>query len=92
MMSAHAPSLQQGSPKITLATPRSLPKAANLSGRVVVLDIAFASNLFGIMVGGMLEYLSMLWGYHALLWLVIAFYALAMVWRRTGLRVPTLSS
>ncbi|MEP6810616.1 MAG: spermidine synthase [Chthoniobacterales bacterium] len=51
-------------------------------------DIAFASNLFGIMAGGMLEYLSMLWGYHALLWLVIAFYVLAMVWRRTGLRVP----
>ena len=47
MMSAHAPSLQQGSPKITLATPRSLPKAANLPGRVVVLDIAFASNAGG---------------------------------------------
>ncbi|HKP04781.1 MAG TPA: hypothetical protein VJU77_15620 [Chthoniobacterales bacterium] len=44
-------------------------------------DIAFASNLLGIMAGGMLEYLSMLFGYHALLWLVIAFYALAMVWR-----------
>jgi Spermine/spermidine synthase domain len=44
-------------------------------------DIAFASNLLGIMTGGMLEYLSMLIGYHALLWFVIAFYALAMVWR-----------
>jgi Spermine/spermidine synthase domain len=44
-------------------------------------DIAFASNLLGIMTGGMLEYLSMLLGYHALLWLVIAFYALAMVLR-----------
>ncbi len=44
-------------------------------------DIAFASNLLGIMTGGMLEYLSMLFGYHALLWLVIAFYALAMVLR-----------
>jgi hypothetical protein len=42
-------------------------------------DIAFASNLLGIMTGGMLEYLSMLIGYHALLWFVIAFYALAMV-------------
>jgi hypothetical protein len=41
-------------------------------------DIAFASNLLGIMAGGMLEYLSMLLGYHALLWLVIAFYGLAM--------------
>jgi hypothetical protein len=44
-------------------------------------DIAFASNLLGIMSGGMLEYLSMLFGYHALLWLVIAFYALAMALR-----------
>jgi hypothetical protein len=44
-------------------------------------DIAFASNLLGIMTGGMLEYLSMLFGYHALLWLVIAFYAVAMAWR-----------
>jgi hypothetical protein len=44
-------------------------------------DIAFASNLLGIMTGGMLEYLSMLLGYHALLWFVIAFYALAMLWR-----------
>ena len=31
-------------PIVILATPRSLPKAANLPGRVVVLDIAFASN------------------------------------------------
>jgi hypothetical protein len=45
-------------------------------------DIAFASNLLGIMAGGMLEYLSMLFGYHALLWLVAGFYALAMVLRR----------
>ena len=45
-------------------------------------DIAFASNLLGIMPVGMLEYLSMLFGYHALLWLVIAFYALAMLRRR----------
>lgn len=55
-------------------------------------DIAFASNLLGIMAGGMLEYLSMLLGYHALLWLVIAFYALAMMLRRTKAHTPTLSS
>jgi hypothetical protein len=47
-------------------------------------DIAFASNLLGIMTGGMLEYVSMLLGYHALLWFVIAFYTLAMVWRANG--------
>jgi hypothetical protein len=44
-------------------------------------DVAFASNLLGIMVGGMLEYLSMLIGYHLLLVLVLAFYALAMFLR-----------
>jgi hypothetical protein len=44
-------------------------------------DVAFASNLLGIMAGGMLEYLSMLFGYHALLWFVIGFYAIAMVLR-----------
>ncbi len=54
-------------------------------------DVSFASNLLGIMAGGMLEYLSMLFGYHVLLWFVIAFYALALVWR-AGTRTPTLSS
>ena len=49
-----------------------------------IADIAFASNLLGIMAGGMLEYLSMLFGYHTLLWLVIAFYALAMLLRSNG--------
>jgi len=33
---------------VILATPRSLPKAASLPGRVVVLDIAFASNAGGM--------------------------------------------
>ncbi len=45
-------------------------------------DVAFASNLLGIMAGGMLEYLSMLFGYHMLLILVIAFYAVAMALSR----------
>ncbi len=40
--------MPQTSTIITLATPRSLPKAANLPGRVVVLDIAFASNAGGM--------------------------------------------
>jgi hypothetical protein len=44
-------------------------------------DVAFASNLLGIMTGGMLEYFSMLFGYHMLLVLVIAFYLLAMLLR-----------
>ncbi len=42
-------------------------------------DIAFASNLLGIMVGGGLEYFSMLIGYRMLLILVIVFYACALV-------------
>src|SRR6266568_6047668 len=44
-------------------------------------DISFASNLLGIMVGGSLEYLSMLMGYRLLLVLVIVFYALAFLLR-----------
>jgi SAM-dependent methyltransferase len=44
-------------------------------------DVAFASNLLGIMAGSMFEYASMLIGYHLLLLPVIAFYALAMLLR-----------
>jgi len=45
-------------------------------------DISFASNLLGIMVGGSLEYFSMLYGYRWLLVLVILFYACALLLRR----------
>ena len=55
-------------------------------------DIAFASNLLGIMTGGMLEYLSMLFGYHALLWFVIAFYGLAMVLRAGTRRLSAVAT
>ena len=34
-------------PRIAYGTPRKLPKAQSLSGRVVVLDVAFASNAGG---------------------------------------------
>jgi hypothetical protein len=51
-------------------------------------DIAFASNLLGIMVGGGLEYLSMLYGYRLLLIPVILFYALALLLRRRSSRWP----
>ena len=40
-------------------------------------DLAFASNLFGIMVGGMLEYTSLLIGYRFVLLLAILFYGVA---------------
>ncbi len=45
-------------------------------------DIAFASNLLGIMVGGTMEYFSMLIGYHLLLIPVIVFYACALLLKR----------
>jgi hypothetical protein len=45
-------------------------------------DIAFASNLIGVMIGGMFEYLALATGYQSLLLLVVAFYALALIpWR-----------
>jgi hypothetical protein len=44
-------------------------------------DIAFASNLLGIMVGGGMEYFSMLIGYRLLLIPVIVFYACALLFR-----------
>jgi Spermine/spermidine synthase domain len=58
-------------------------------------DIAFASNLLGIMVGGMLEYFSMLFGYRLLLLPVIVFYACALLLRsrrKADVPEPTLAS
>src|SRR6266487_3149823 len=51
-------------------------------------DIAFASNLLGIMVGGGLEYFSMLFGYRLLLIPVILFYACALLLRIRNRRTP----
>jgi spermidine synthase len=49
----------------------------------VSADIAFASNLIGVMLGGMFEYLALATGYQSLLLLVVAFYAVAILpWRR----------
>jgi hypothetical protein len=51
-------------------------------------DVAFASNLLGIMAGGMLEYMSLLIGYRQLLVLVIAFYLLSgLFWQTSRPRV-----
>ena len=49
-------------------------------------DIAFASNLLGIMVGGGLEYFSMLFGYRLLLVPVMIFYACALLLRLSSSR------
>ncbi len=51
-------------------------------------DIAFASNLLGIMVGGGMEYFSMLFGYRLLLIPVIIFYACALLLRLRSRRTP----
>ncbi|MBI4492893.1 MAG: spermidine synthase [Chloroflexi bacterium] len=48
-------------------------------------DLAFASNLLGVMVGGMLEYLSLALGYRHLLLLAIAFYVAALALYRHAL-------
>lgn len=51
-------------------------------------DMAFASNLVGAMVGGALEYLSLLTGFRALLLVAAGLYALALLlgsrWRTLG--------
>src|SRR5256884_6237896 len=51
-------------------------------------DIAFASNLLGIMVGGGMEYLSMVMGYRLLLIPVILFYACALLLRLRSRGTP----
>jgi hypothetical protein len=56
-------------------------------------DIAFASNLLGIMVGGTLEYFALLWGYRSLLLIALGLYLLAAlvgerVWRGVRALVP----
>jgi ABC-type multidrug transport system permease subunit len=58
-------------------------------------DVAFASNLLGIMVGGGLEYFSMLIGYRMLLLFVIVFYACALLLRNRrqgGVQEPAVAS
>jgi SAM-dependent methyltransferase len=71
--------------------------AGSFGGTGPTADVAFASNLIGIMLGGMLEYLSLFMGYQNLLLIVIGFYLLsALLLRRrepepvreTDARVP----
>jgi hypothetical protein len=51
--------------------------AGSFKGTGPRADVAFASNLIGIMLGGMLEYASLLIGYRQLLVIVIGFYLLS---------------
>ena len=64
--------------------------AGSFKGTGPTADVAFASNLIGIMLGGMLEYTSLLIGYQNLLLMVIAFYLLsALLLRRRAAAVAT---
>jgi SAM-dependent methyltransferase len=54
---------------------------ANRFRDVAASHIAFAANLLGAMVGGVLEYLALITGYRALLPLVAGLYALAFLTR-----------
>jgi hypothetical protein len=51
--------------------------AGSFKGTGMTADIAFASNLIGIMVGGALEYASLVIGYKNLLLIVILLYVLS---------------
>jgi hypothetical protein len=54
-------------------------------------NVAFGANLLGAMVGGMLEYLSLVTGYRALLIVVAVLYGLAFAFEsgtRAGRGVP----
>jgi SAM-dependent methyltransferase len=53
--------------------------AGSFKGTGPTAAVAFASNLIGIMLGGMLEYVSLLTGYQNLLLIVIGFYLLSAV-------------
>jgi hypothetical protein len=48
---------------------------------------AFGINLLGALAGGFLEYLSLAVGYQALGWLVILFYAVALTYRKFGIKI-----
>jgi hypothetical protein len=49
-------------------------------------DIAFASNLLGAVLGGMLEYTALALGYQSLLLFVLAFYIIAYFTRKTSIK------
>ena len=62
--------------------------AGSFKGTGPSADVAFASNLIGIMLGGMLEYASLLLGYRHLLLIVIGFYVLSAWLLRRHRREP----
>jgi hypothetical protein len=53
---------------------------------------AFGANLLGAMVGGLIEYVSLLIGYRALLLVVAGLYGLAFLFGRSHLRARPLAT
>lgn len=66
--------------------------AGSFKGTGPTADVAFAANLIGIMLGGMLEYASLLIGYQNLLLIVIVFYVLSAVLLRRREPAPVTDS
>jgi hypothetical protein len=66
--------------------------AGSFKGTGPSADVAFASNLIGIMLGGMLEYTSLLIGYQNLLLIVIAFYLLSALLLRRWKSAPVVET
>ena len=54
--------------------------------------VAFAANLLGAMVGGVIEYVSLITGYRALLIIVAGLYGLAFLTGRRHLRTPEIAA
>ncbi|MDQ3809796.1 MAG: hypothetical protein M3336_05850 [Chloroflexota bacterium] len=81
-LSIDAPPLRYASASVVAFLPvflANLVFAGSFKGTGPSADVAFASNLIGIMLGGMLEYISLLTGYRHLLLLVMAFYVVSML-------------
>jgi hypothetical protein len=82
LLSLDPPALRYGVASVVAFLPIFLANLVfagsfRLTGRSA--DLAFASNLLGVMVGGMLEYTALRYGYRHLLLLAVAFYALSSV-------------
>ncbi len=52
-------------------------------------DVDFGSNLGGIILGGLSEYLSLIFGFNALIGIAIAYYALSALCLRAGRILPS---
>ena len=83
-LSLEAPALRYGAASLVAFLPiflANLVFAGSFKQTGRQADVAFASNLLGIMVGGMMEYAALVWGYRHLLLLAILFYALSAATR-----------